>query len=200
MTTATHRFVVVARFPMPVIALLKFAQALIAALTNNAYFPDAAPLVAALLAAWTALDSAETAAKTRAKGTVAARNAAKATLLTALHGAKAYVQQKADANLEQSQPIIESAGLAVRKPPVRAKFAFAAKQGTVTGSAHLTARTIARRASYEWQWSADGGKTWTLLPSTLQAKTTVPNLPAGTTCSFRFRGVTKAGKGTGAKS
>jgi hypothetical protein len=195
MTTTTHRLVVATKFPVSIVALLKFVQAFIAALTNNPFFPDAAPIIAALTAAFTALDAAETAAKTRAVGTVAARNVARDNLVTALHGGKAYVQQKADANIEQAQPIIESSSLAVRKTAVRVKLAFAVKQGPVSGSAHLSARRTDRRASYEWQWSADGGKTWTLLPSTLQAKTTVFNLPVGTTCSFRFRAVIKTGEG-----
>lgn len=195
MTSKTHRIVAVGKFPTTVVALLKYAQAFVAALTNNPFFTDAGPVIAALQAKFTALDTAETAAKTRAIGTVAARDNAKEDLLTALHGAKSYVQQKADANPEQAQAMIESATLSVRKTPVRVKLGFTAKPGPVTGSVHLSALAAGRRASYEWQWSADGGKTWTILPSTLQAKTTVPNLPVGTNCSFRFRAVTKTGEG-----
>jgi hypothetical protein len=195
MTSKTHRFVVASKFPTSVVALLKYTQAFIAALTNNPNFSDASSVIASLQSAFKALDSAETSAKTRAIGTVAARDTAKAALLTALHGAKAYVQQKADANPEQATAIIESASLAVRKTPLRVKLGFTAKPGPVTGSVHLSARAAGRRASYEWEWSADGGKTWTLLPSTLQAKTTVPNLPVGTSCSFRFRPVTRTGEG-----
>jgi len=195
MTSKTHRIVAVSRFPTSVVALLKYTQAFIAALTNNHNFTDAAQVIAGLQAAFQALDAGETAAKTRAIGTVAARDNAKDALLTALHGAKAYVQQKADAAPEQAQAIIESAGLAVRKTAIRIKLGFTAKAGPVSGSVQLAARAAGRRASYEWQWSADGGKTWTSLPSTLQAKTTVPNLPVGTNCSFRYRAVTKTGEG-----
>jgi hypothetical protein len=195
MTSKTHRIVAVTKFPMSVVALLKYTQAFIAALTNNPNFTDAASVIASLQAAFKALDAAETAAKTRAIGTVAARDNAKAALLTTLHGAKGYVQQKADANPEQAQAIIQSASLAVRKTAIRIKLGFTAKPGPVTGSVHLSARSAGRRASYEWAWSADGGKTWTPLPSTLQAKTMVPNLPVGTNCSFRFRAVTKTGEG-----
>src|SRR5271166_4879341 len=78
-------------------------------------FTDAAQVIASLQSAFTALDTTETAAKTRAIGTVAARDNAKAALLTALHGAKAYVQAKADASPDQAQPIIESAAMTVRK-------------------------------------------------------------------------------------
>lgn len=195
MTSKTHRLVVVAKFPAATVALLKYTQALILALSNNPHFTDAATIIAALQGAFTTVDTAETAAKTRAIGTIAARDNAKSGLLTQLHGAKAYVQGKADANPEQAQAIIESAGMSVRKTPIRIKLGFTATPGAVTGSVHLAARSVARRASYEWAWSADAGKTWTALPSTLQAKTTVPNLPVGTSCAFRFRAVTKAGEG-----
>ena len=195
MTTTTHRFIAVSKFPRPVVALLKFTQAFIAALMNNPYFTDAAAIIATLTGAHTALDATETVAQTRAKGTAAARNEARTALLTALHGAKAYVQQKADASPEHAQAIIESATLAVRKTALRVKLGFIAKQGAVSGSVKLEARATSRRASYEWQWSADGGKTWTQLPGTLQAKTTVVGLPVGTNCSFRFRALTRTGEG-----
>jgi hypothetical protein len=50
------------------------------------------------------------------------------------------------------------------------------------------------RASYEWDYSTDGGKTWVLAPSTLQAKTTIAGLTPGATVLFRYRAVTKAGE------
>jgi len=194
-TTSTPRSVAVGKFPTSVPALLKFAQAFASGLTDNANFPDSAPIVASINTAYTALNTAETAAKARTQGAVAARNVEKGNLLTALHAGKSYVQGKADANPAQGQAIIESSSLTVRKTAIRQKAVFAAKPGAVSGSVDLTAKVVARRSSYEWDWSADGGKTWTTLPSTLQAKTTVPNLPVGTIASFRFRPVTKAGEG-----
>jgi len=59
----------------------------------------------------------------------------------------------------------------------------------------LTTVAAARRASYEWQSSLDGGKTWTILPTTLQAKTTVSGLTLGATVMFRSRPVTRTRKG-----
>ncbi len=194
-TIITPRSVAAGKFPSPVPALLKFAQAFASALTNNPFFPDAAAIVAAIVAAVTALTAAETLAKTRVQGAVAARNVARTNLKTALHAAKSYVQLKGDANPAQAQAIIESASLTVRKTVVRQKFAFAAKPGAVSGTAILTAKVTSSRAAYEWDWSADGGKTWTTLPVTMQAKTTVPNLPVGTVASFRVRPVTKTGEG-----
>jgi hypothetical protein len=46
--------------------------------------------------------------------------------------------------------------------------------GTVSGSVKRVADSAARRASYEWQYRTDGGKTWLSAPSTLQVTTMVP--------------------------
>jgi hypothetical protein len=194
MPTRLVRAIVVMKLPIVVVLLLKFAAALAAALTNNAFFPNAAAIVAAITKAITALDAAETATKTRVPGTVAARNTAHAALVTALHAAKAYIQQAADADPEHAEAMITSTGLLLRRPVARTKAPFAVKQGSTTGKVHLVARAAAVRASYEWQWSSDGGKTWLLLPVTLKASTTLEGVPAGTNAMFRFRSVTKAGE------
>ncbi len=60
---------------------------------------------------------------------------------------------------------------------------------------HLQAEAAARRASYEWQYSNDGGKTWVQAPSTLQTKTTITGLTPSATIVFRYRAVTKVGEG-----
>jgi hypothetical protein len=50
-------------------------------------------------------------------------------------------------------------------------------------------------ATVTQQYSADGGKTWISVPSTLQAKTTVSGMTPGATALFRYRAVTKTGEG-----
>ena len=59
----------------------------------------------------------------------------------------------------------------------------------------LTAQSAARRASYEWEYSTDGGKTWITAPVTLQAKATISGLTPGASVQFRYRPVTKTGEG-----
>ena len=78
-----------------------------------------------------------------------------------------------------------------RPPAVRASSA--ARAGLLSGTASLVTASAAGRASYEWQYSTDAGKTWLLLPPTLQAKTSVSGLQAGTVVQFRNRAVTKTG-------
>jgi len=194
-TTNQNRVFVALKLPTPVPELTKVAQAIIAAQTNNPHIASPSPPLATLTAALDALVTAETATKTRAAGTVAARNVARTNLLTLLHAAKANVQQLADASPEQGEAIVTSAGMAVRRTAAHTKPPFAAKPGAVSGTVVLAARAAAMRASYEWEWSGDGGKTWTAVPPTLQAKTEIPGLPVATTVQFRFRAVTKAGAG-----
>jgi hypothetical protein len=195
MSTVLIAVLVVMTLPKPVPMLIKFVRAFIAALTNNPLLPNAAPVVAALTTALAALDSAETATKTRANGSIAARNTARAALKVQLLLAKAFVQQAANADPEKAVEIVTSTGLSTRKPTTRSKAPFEVKQGPTTGTVHLVAKAAAVRASYEWQWSSDGGKTWVALPVTLQAKTTLSGVAAGTNGLFRFRAVTRAGEG-----
>jgi hypothetical protein len=195
MATVVAIVLAVMKLPKPVPMLIKFVGAFIAALTNNPLLPNSAPIVAALTKALAALDSTETATKARTKGTVAGRNAARAALVVELQIAKAFVQQAANANPEKAVEIITGAGLLTRKPTTRTKAPFAVKQGATTGTVHLVAKAAAVRASYEWQWSSDGARTWIALPVTLQAKATVSGVPAGTSGLFRFRAVTKTGEG-----
>jgi len=56
---------------------------------------------------------------------------------------------------------------------------FTAKQGPTSGSVILLAPKAGNRAGYEWAHSLDGGTTWTALPFTVQAKTTVTGLKPG---------------------
>jgi hypothetical protein len=198
MTTTSspaHRTVASLGRPAKVPALIVFAQNVYKAMTGNPHFPSPTPTLAVLAAAIAALSTAETATLTRTVGAVTARNTARSALVTMLQQIKGYVQLIADGDPENSVSIIQSAGLGVRKPAARGPRTFTARAGDVAGSAKLVAPTAARRASYEWEYSADGGKTWVTAPPSLQAKTVVTGLPSGTSVQFRFRAVTKAGGG-----
>jgi hypothetical protein len=141
------------------------------------------------------LQAAETAALSRTKGAATVRNEKRTALVKLLQQLKNYIQTTADGSVETAASMIQSAGLVVRKAAVHPPRVFAAKPGAVSGSATLIARSAARRASYEWQYSTDAGKTWAAVPSTLQSKTTIVGLAPGATALFRYRPVTKHGEG-----
>ncbi len=188
-----HRTVAVLKLPKTISLLITLVQGILKALTGNPTFPTPNPPLSALSGAVSDLQVAETAALTRATGTIATRNEKRAALLTLLEVLRAYVQQIADANPENAISIIESAGLAIRRTTVHAPRVFAAKAGTVSGSVKLTAPIAAHRAAYLWQFSTDAGKTWVDASQTLQSKVTLTGLPAATTVLFRYRSVVKGG-------
>jgi hypothetical protein len=194
-TKSTNRSTVTLSLPKSVPALVVYAQGIVKRMTGNASFPNPTPTLAAVTTAVDDLRTAETAVLARTKGAAAERDAKRLALVAALQHLRAYIQVTADADMENWGAIIESAGVAVRKTPTRHARTFAAKPGAVSGVATVVAAAAARRASYEWQYSSDGGKTWVTAPSTLQAKTHVSGLQPGSTVSFKYRPVTKTGEG-----
>ena len=192
--TAPHSLVSL-KLPTVVGLLISFARAIIQALTGAPAFPNPAPTLVALSAATNDLEIAQSAAHSRVNGAVEIRNEKRAALLTLLSELKAYVQTVANAGpSEHSAAIIKSAGMDVRKTAVRKPRVFAAIQGSVSGSVKLVAPSAGPRAAYDWQWSTDGGKTWQLAPSTVQARTSMIGLTPGSTVLFRYRAVTKTGE------
>jgi hypothetical protein len=169
------------------------ARAVAAGLTGNPDFPSPNPPVATLDAQIDALDLAQTAVLARTRGTAQARNAAKAVVVTSLKLACAYVQSVADANLDRGDAIARSAGMNVKARAVRIKPVLAVRMGAVPGFVILTAKSVGRVASYEWEMSADQGHTWTALPNTFAAKTMVAGLNSAQAYAFRQRSHTKAG-------
>jgi hypothetical protein len=197
MTTikSIHRSLASLKLPKPVPTLITYAQGIVKGMTGNAAFATPTPTLSAVSEAITVLQTAETAALARTKGAVATRNEARTTLVGLLQQLRGYVQGQADANMDNGTSIIQGAGMAVKKTPVHTPRVFAAKPAAVSGSVKIVAAAAARRASYEWQYSANGGTTWTSMPATLQAKTTLTGLTAGSTVEFKYRPVTKTGEG-----
>jgi hypothetical protein len=190
---STHHVFVILNLPRPTAALLAYTQTVVTAMTNNPNFPTPSPALAVVAAAGTALQSAETTALTRVKGAAVVRNDKREALVTLLRQLQGYVQKTADADPENGAAIIQSAGMGVRKVPVRKPRVFSGKPGAVSGSIELTAPLAARRGAYEWQYSTDGGKSWIESAPSLRAATTITGLPVASSVQFRYRSVTKAG-------
>jgi len=159
--------------------------------TNKATFPSPTPPLATFSANIATLIAAETAAKTRAVGTVATRDEALGVVVADLHQLKSYVQQLASANPEHAEVIAQAAAMTLRKPGAQHKSDLAAKQ-TVSATVQLAAKAVAGGRSHEWQYSFDG-KTWVSAPPSLQAKTTIHGLQVGVLTYFRHRTITKTG-------
>jgi hypothetical protein len=160
---------------------------------NATSFASPTPTLATFQADVAALVTAETAVLARTKGAVEIRNAKLAIVKGDLDNLKTYVQAASDANPSNAAAMIESAGMTLRTVTLHDKAQLAVKQGSVTGTVVLAAKAAGRRAAYGWQYSTDQ-KTWTTLPPTLQAKTGVSGLTAGTLYYFRVQPLLPTGE------
>jgi hypothetical protein len=87
MTTSTHHVLVALHLSTHVPDILKQGHAIVTAMTGNANFPSPNPPLTSVTAALNLLDTTETTALTKAKGTAEARNAALASVKTLLRNA-----------------------------------------------------------------------------------------------------------------
>jgi len=84
--------------------------------------------------------------------------------------------------------------LAIRKVTLHDEPDLGVRQGTVSGSVKLSAKS-GKKAAYNWRYSLDQ-KTWTSLPQTLVAKAGVSGLTPTTTYYFQCESqTTKGGEG-----
>jgi hypothetical protein len=192
--TAVKHVSAVLKLPRRVKDIGGFATSIVTAVAGNAtIFANPSPPLATIEADIAGLNTSESAVLSRVKGAAQERNVKLATVKADLDHLMAYVQATADASPASAESIIEAAGMSTRKLVTHPKNDIKVEQGAVSGSAALIAKAVATRASYEWQYSTDQ-KTWLNAPTTLQAKTDIVGLTAGTAYFFRVRGVTKAGE------
>ncbi len=192
-TTRTRAKLKLPRYEVP--NLITYARAIVQSMTHNPWFPAPSPSLATIEAAIAVLDSAQTATLTRARGTAEVRDEGRRDLVVLLQQLLAQIQATADKNPENSASIIEGTGVFVEKARAVKGRVFTAAAAKVSGSIDLSAPRAARGAAYEWAYSVDAGKTWTSLPVTVKASTTVSGLKPGNRVFFRYRTITKSGTG-----
>lgn len=193
---ATPRPIAVVYLSTHVPDMIKQGFTCLAALTGHPVLVNPTPTMAVFGANLVILNTATTAAGTKAKGLIQARDAKMIPVVTNMHQLRAYVQSVADTlPPDQAEALILSAGMSIRKVNPRKKNQIAAKQGSISGLVHLTAAVAASKASYQWQMSTDQ-KTWTNLPLLFRTKTTVSGLTPATVYYFRYQ-ATIAKTGTG---
>ena len=178
-------------YPHSVPAFISWVRNVVKMTTGNSYFPSPHPALADVTTATDALEAAETATKTRSKGASDLRDAKAQVVLQLIHLLGAYVESVASTHPPEEQAaVIESAGFHVHGHTTHPKQDLVALMGPA-GIVILRAHAAAKHAAYEWQMSADGGKTWNTLPLTNVAHTTVAGLTSGQTYSFRVRATVK---------
>ena len=182
--------------PRPTSKLLTVGKAIHDAMADNPNFPSPNPPLDVFKAKLDALDKAQTKAAARTKGATEARDAIKKEVVNDMYHLCDYVQSVAEkiAIPEAAAAVITSAFMSVKKVPKRDVPPLAAKNTGVPGQVALAAKAVAPVASYYWEYSLDQ-ETWTPVPETLQASTTIDGLPWAKLSYFRFRALTRVGKG-----
>ena len=187
MSHALNTILIVLGLPKPVAKLIvRMTQILDAMLANKTIFVSP-PVAISLALAQTrvaALGSAEGLAKGGGTAAIQARDAARKLVIEDANQLHGYVQQLANATPAEAATIAAAAAMALRKNSVKPKHDLVVKQ-TVSGTIKIVAGNVLGARSHEWQYSLDGGKTWTALPPTAQASTTVTGLTPATIVQVR---------------
>lgn len=197
--TIIKKIIAVLDIPASIADQLVLAKAIVKAMTGNTNFTMPNPALATVNTHINAADAAVTAARSRTAGTVDARDAAMTVVLNDLRTLTAYVQAIANASPANSEAIITSAGLKVKKQGQINKQDFTVKNNKVSGAVDLYAKGIdAPNSAHEWGISPDGTD-WTSLSlaiaPTLAAHTQARGLVRGKEYFFRHRGILKDGPG-----
>jgi hypothetical protein len=193
MTASMKRVRAALHKPTNASALVIYVGLVIEKMTNSPWFPQPFPPLAKVQAAAKALDVAQTNTLTGAKGLADKRNAERATLSNLLEQLRVYVEGIANENLESACAIIESAGMDAVMPGYPELAPFRVQLGKAPRTVKLACKAGPKGCGYLWQMSTDGGQTWTDLPQTKQASTTVSDLVPGETYWFRHRLLIRAG-------
>ena len=105
-----------------------------------------------------------------------------------------YVETIANADPTNATAIAASAGMVIKKAPLKSKNDLNFRKSTASGSVVVMARVGTRqKQAHDWEYSVDGGKTWLTLPTTMQAKVTITGLTTGSTVLVKHRAVEKTG-------
>ncbi len=178
--------------PKSTASVLGRAHAVTSGMTDDpGPVPAPTPSLAVLQDQAVRLDLAQQRCPPRAKGAAAARDVERAKLVSMLESECSYVQTVCDESPEQAVAIASAAGFTVASAPVHDNPVLKVKNGASPGTVHLDANVAklagrsGKKTCFNWQWTADGGRTFNDAPSTPHGKTTIAKLPPLTMVGFR---------------
>jgi len=169
--------------------IFKIRAFIVNLLLHPEYFAAIVPAPATVTTNVDGLEKKQANVTARIVGAAGLRNIILKLVNANLHDLIAQVQSLADnaPNYDTAVAIIQTAGLGVKVNGVKVKapFAVSCRKG-FAGIAYLAMKAI-KKGSYDWQVSYDLGVTWTPLPGTRDAKTTLAGLKSGAEIMFQGR-------------
>lgn len=169
--------------------------------THPSMFVDPNPPLPILRKQLDAFAEAQRLVGTRERTAAATRDLRGAELLGSLENARAYVQELCDETPEQAAALAAAASMKIGRPPSHPTPWLKARQPNpgspveIIAHAALLTRGMRGKVFFNWQLSADGGDTWTDLPSTPYARTEIADLTALRTYTVRVSATNWEGSG-----
>ncbi|HXC05452.1 MAG TPA: hypothetical protein VNZ86_11910 [Bacteroidia bacterium] len=183
--------------PKSVAQLIVDTKSYIAGISANAgYFPTPNPAIATVQAEMANLESTAVAAEGRAKGTVAARNAARKTLELALKALAFYVEGIANNDPDHSLAIAKAANMTIKTHTSHQKQDFSVVATKKPGELLLTAKSEKGRVTFLFELSTDisNPANWKTVQASSQAKALIRGLVSGTKYYGRVTMTDKTGQ------
>jgi hypothetical protein len=165
---------------------IAYAKLVANCMRSSEYFPNPIPALDDLDAHIAVAEAAQVAALTGEIGKPAALKAALSALRGDLERLQLIVQHAANLHPTDGPAVITTSGMNEKNNRGPGRADFAVRLGRVSGTVILVARSMGRKATYEWNYSLDG-KQWTSVEPTHDAETTISGLAAATRYSFRYR-------------
>ena len=158
----------------------------------NALYSPAFAKLALLGTLNDSLQKAMDALRQGGKGLEAKKNKIKKQVYNTLISALAYINDLCRDDQDNASTMITGCTMVLVKETTSKKQDFAVKQGGATEEIDLISLAVKNgpkylSATYMWQVSIDGGKTWEDLEPTLIAKTTATGMLVGISTLFRKR-------------
>jgi hypothetical protein len=189
-----RRVIAVLKMPKPILKFIEKAEHIVDSMTNNNYFITPSPPLLTITTQVNIVRARQAEALKRTMGAVEARNAEMFVLAEMLRDEVSYVQQIADDDVPNSEAIVLSAGLSVKKITIPNRPAFSVKNDPISGTVILRAKGAGLRTSHDWEMGDNVGP-FMPLPSTIKVTTKVVGLEPGSKVYFRHRVVNSAGEG-----
>jgi hypothetical protein len=179
--------------PRRVTGVLVYAKVVLARMTEDPLFGPPSALLSTLEADIAAFEAAVVSVVSRRMGSGAGRKQCQSKVLHDLQQLQTYVQSLAQGlSPNEAAAVIARAGMNVKDARGPSKPLLRVNPGPLASTAHVYARAVKTRASYEFQYAFEGG-TWVSLAPTVRSDALLEGLVAGLLYSVRVRMATKAG-------
>ena len=156
-------------------------------MTGNTNFPTPTPSLTTVSTQLATLEAAYTLSQTRVKGSVSKMKVELKALEILLKNLASYVETIANADPDNAENIIQSAGMTVKKAAARPPKVFSATLTKVPGQVKLNSKAAGKTACYIYQMTTDPNTvtSWQTILTSNNVKDLVNGLASNTRYYFR---------------